>query len=278
MPITNPQKSGTPVRVADALVWIDAHVRSLGSEDVPIAEASGRILAEDLAAPIDLPPFSRVAADGFVLRADETVGASSYNPLSFRLVPAAADLPAKRTASVKSGDAIPRGADAVVRIDHAELSADVVTIIDPVVAGNEVERAGCHCERGGTLLVAGRQLSPGDIGVLASAGFACVRVTRQACVQCVLITAGVVEAGQPLLPAVVYDVNSSMLRALVRRDAGVLVEQRRVERHRAAITDALRSSEADMIIVVGGTGSGFDDHAAAALADAGELSIHGVAL
>jgi hypothetical protein len=79
---------------------------------------------------------------------------------------------------VKSGDAFPIGADAVVRIEHAELTADVVAIIDPVAAGNEVELAGCNCQRGGRLLVARRQLCPGDVGALASAGFACVRVTR----------------------------------------------------------------------------------------------------
>jgi molybdopterin molybdotransferase len=278
MSITNPQKLSKPARVAEALAWIDAHVRSLGSEDMPIVEASGHILAEDLAASIDLPPFSRVTADGFALRADETVGASAYNPLSFGLVTAAAHLPASSAVRVKSGEALPIGADAVVRIEHGELNADVIAIIDPVAAGNEVELAGCNCQRGGTLLAAGRRLSPGDVGALASTGFACVRVMRQPRVHCVLVAARVVEPGQLLQPGVVYDANSSMLRALVRRDGAVLIEQRRVERHRAAIADAIRSSEADMLIVVGGTGSGFDDYAPAALADAGELCIHGVAL
>jgi molybdopterin molybdotransferase len=278
MSISNPQKLSKPARLADALAWIDAHVRSLGLEDIPIVEASGRILAEDLAAPIDLPPFSRVAADGFALRADQTVGASGYNPLSLRLVPAAAYLPASRSVRVKSGEALPLGADAVVRIEHAELNGDVVAIIDPVAAGNEVEQAGCHCRRGDTLLVAGRRLGPGDVGALASAGFARVRVTRQPRVHCVLVAARVIEAGQLLAPADVYDANGPMLRALLHRDGGVLIEQRRIERDRWAIANTFNSPGVDTFLVTGGTGAGFDDHAAAALADVGELVIHGVAL
>src|SRR5262249_41424180 len=161
MSSTNPRSPASPARVEDAQAWIDAHVTSLTPEQIPIAEAEGRILAEDLAATIDLPPFSRVRADGFALRANETVGASPYHPLSFRLASAAVDLAANSAVRVKSGDAIPLGADAVVRIEHAELAAEVVTIIDPVAVGNEVDGAGCHCERGKALLNAGRRLSPG---------------------------------------------------------------------------------------------------------------------
>jgi len=278
MSSTNPQSRASPVRVEDAHAWIDAHVTSLTPEQIPIAEAEGRILAEDLAATIDLPPFSRVRADGFALRADETVGASPYNPLSFRLAPAAADLPANCAMRVKSGDALRRGVDAVVRIEHAEVTAEVVTIIDPMAAGNEIERAGCHCERGRTLLIAGRRLSPGDIGALASAGFARVPVTRRPRVHCMLTAAPVVEAGEPLPPGIVYDANSPMLQALLHRDGGVLIEQSRVERHRNAIAEALRSPGADALLVSGGSGTGSDDYAVAALADVGELVFHGVAL
>src|SRR5262249_30764821 len=189
MSSTNPRSRASPVRVQDVHAWIDAHVTSLTPEQIPIAEAEGRILAEDLAATIDLPPFSRARADGFALRANETVGANPYNPLAFRLTPGAVELPANSVVRVKSGDAVPLGADAVVRMEHADLTAEVVAIIDPVAAGNEVDSAGCHCERGGMLLSSGRCLSPGDIGALASAGFARVPVTRRPRIHCVLTAA-----------------------------------------------------------------------------------------
>jgi molybdopterin molybdotransferase len=279
MSTISPQNSSNPLRVADALAWVHTHVTQLGPEVIPVQEAAGRILAEDLAATLDLPPFNRVGADGFALRANEAVGASAYNPLPFRITPATADLPPNSAVRVTSGDVLPLGADAVVRIEHVELSAEeVVTIVDPVVAGNCVECIGCHLERGSTLVVAGRRLSPADVGALASAGFARVPVTCRPRVHCVLVAARVVEAGQLLPPAEVYDANGPMLRALIHRDGGVLIEQRRIERDRLAIANTFKSPGVDTFFVAGGTGAGIDDHAAAALADVGELAIHGVAL
>jgi molybdopterin molybdotransferase len=153
-----------------------------------------------------------------------------------------------------------------------------VTIIDPVAAGNDVERVGCHLQRGSTPLDPGRRLSPADVGALASAGFGHVPVTRRPRVHCVLAAAHVIEAGNMLPTGTVYDANGPMLRALIRRDGGILIEQRRVERHRTTIADTLKSVSADAFLVAGGTGCGITDHAAAALAEVGEVAIHGVAL
>jgi molybdopterin molybdotransferase len=271
--------SGNPVRLADVLTWIDAHVARLDPEIVPIFEASGRTLAEDLVADIDLPPFGRGAEDGFALRSTETIGASAYNPLTFRVAPTTGEFPANSVVCVTSGDPLPVGADAVVRLEHAEVTTEeVVTIIDPVVAGQGVERAGCHCQRGCKLVVAGRRISPADVAVLASAGFARVSVTRRARIHCVFAAEGVMEAGQRLPSGYVYDANGPMLQALLHRDDGVLIGQSRVERQHEAIADALKSPGVDAILVAGGTGSGPKDCAAAALAGVGELAMHGVAI
>jgi molybdopterin molybdotransferase len=279
MSSNSPKSLGTPVWVADALAWINAHVTPLGPEIIPVRDAAGRVLTGNLVATLDLPPFSRVAADGYAVRAIETVGASAYNPLAFHLAPITADLPPNGAVRVMSGDDLPFGADAVVRIEDAELNGgETVTIIDPVAEGTFVERIGCHLERGSTIVVAGRRLSPADVGALASAGFASVSVRRRPRVQCVLPAARVVEAGNSLPHGAVYDANGPMLQALIHRDGGVLVEQRRVERDRLAIANAFKSPGVDVFLVAGGTGSGCADQAAAALADAGELTIHGVAL
>jgi len=268
-----------PVRLADVLAWIDAHVASLDPEIVPIFEAAGRILAEDLVADMDLPPFGRAAEDGFALRSAETIGASAYNPLPFRLAPAAGDLPANSAVCVTSGDTLPVGTDAVVRMDHAELTTEeMVTIIDPVVAGHGVEQAGCHCRRGCNLVVAGRRLSPADVAVLASAGFARLSVTRRPRVHCVFVAERVIECGRQLPSACVYDANGPMLQALLHRDDGLQVAQSHVARHQDAIAEALMTPGADAVLVAGGTGSGTTDCAAAAMAAVGEVAMHGVAI
>ncbi len=266
-------------RIGDAVAWIDAHAAALGREEVPVADAAGRVLCEDVLAEVDLPRFDRAAVDGLAVRADETVGAGAYNPLLFRLAASdAGDLPAGGAVRLDAGDRLPRGADAVVPLDHVgSEEAGACAIVEPVVAGSEIERAASHGARGSTLVRAGRRLGPGDIGVLASVGCARVGVVCRPRVRCVP-SGEEIDAGRPPAPGAVHDANGPMLRVLIGRDGGALVELRHVERTRGALSAALASPGADIILLAGGTGRGRNDHAAAALAEAGELAIDGVAL
>jgi molybdopterin molybdotransferase len=265
--------------LGDVTAWIDTWAVPVGLEDVRPVEAVGRVLAGDVAAPIDLPPFDRAAADGFALVADETVGAGAYNPLPFRLVPAPAGVQAGHAVAVECGDPLPAGADAVVRLEHATPDAPgTIAIIAPVAAENEVERAGSHAGRGGLLVGAGRRLGPSEIGLLAAAGVQRVSVVGRPRVRCLLAADRATDGGHGLASGAVFDANGPMLAALIERDGGLEVERRRVERGRAALRDALGLRGADVVLVVGGTGPGAGDESAGALAEAGELAVHGVAL
>jgi len=258
-------------RVGDVAAWIDAWAAPVAAEDVPLAEAAGRVLAAAVQAEADLPQLDRAAADGFALVADETMGAGAYNPLPFRLVPASAGVQPGHAVAVESGDPLPAGADAVVRLEHAAPDVPgIMAIIAPVAAGNEVERAGSHAARGGVLVAGGRRLGPGEIGLLGAADVARVSVVGRPRVRCLLAA--------DRQPRATHDANGPMLAALVERDGGVMVGRRHVKRSRAVLRDALGSPEADIVLVAGGTGPGAGDTAAAALADTGELAIHGVAL
>jgi molybdopterin molybdotransferase len=266
-------------RVSDVAAWTDTWAAPVAPEDVPLAAAVGRVLAADVMAPMDLPPFDRTAADGFALVADETVGAGAYNPLPFKLVPAGAGVAPGHAVAVECGDRLPAGADAVVRLEHAAPEAPgTIAIIAPVVVESGLERAGSHAARGGVLAGLGRLLGPGEIGLLASAGVGSVTVVGRPRVRCLLATDRATE-GARLEPVVaLHDANAPMLAALIKRDGGVVVGQRRVERSRSALRDALGASAGDIVLVAGGTGPGAGDEAAAALAEGGELAIHGVAL
>jgi molybdopterin molybdotransferase len=262
----------------DVAAWIDAWAAPVGPEEISLAEAVGRILARDATAAMDLPPFGRAAADGLALMADETVGAGAYNPLPFRLVPASAGVRAGHAVAVECGDPLPVGADAVVRLEHAIPDAPgTVAIIAPVVAGDEVERAGSQAVRGGVLVGGGRPLGPAEVGLLASAGMQRMSVVGRPRVRC-LLAGGVSEAGDQPAPGAIHDANGPLLAALIARDGAMVVECRRVERDRTVLSDALGAPGADVVLVAGGTGSGAGDVAAAALTEAGELAVHGVAL
>ena len=276
-----PHLASGRARLGDVAAWIDAWAAPAGPEDVSLADAAGRTLAGNVTAAMDLPPFDRAAADGFALRADETVGAGAYSPLPFRLTPVSAGgLAPGHAAAVETGDPLPAGADTVVRLEQAlPESPGMIAIVAAVATGSEVEHKGSQGTRGAVLVAAGRQLGPGDIGLLASAGIERVPVVIRPRVRCLLAAGRVAETGEAPPPGAVHDANAAMLAALVERDGGAVAERRRIGRSRAALRDALRGGlAADVILVAAGTGSGSGDEAAAALADAGELAIRGVAL
>jgi molybdopterin molybdotransferase len=266
-------------RLADVLTWIDGQVRSLPAEDIGVAHALGRVLARDVTTEVHLPAVDRAAVNGLAVRAHETVGASVYNPLSFRTVVGHDDLPRAAGVLVHAGDRLPRGADAVAPQDQlADAGDGGCSILEPVVAGTYVERIGSQAVRGGRLAQAGRKVRPADIGLLVAAGIGQVPVVRRPRARCLLAGRDVIEAGTPLPPGAVYDANGPLLASLITRDGGLVADERRVDRSIAAIGEAIVSSDADIILVAGGSGTGADDHASAALAEAGMVAAHGVAL
>src|SRR5215510_1040108 len=264
--------------VARARAWLAAQLNVLGSEEIAIPQVAGRILAAEVRSNLDLPPFDRAAVDGIAVRADETIGASTYNPSVFRWASACADLPVGAAMRISAGEPLPSGADAIVRSEHVGLDERAAgTVTEPVMTGSGAERKGSQSRQDGTLLTAGRRLRPSDIGVLASAGLTSVSVIRKPRVRC-LVAEGTIEAGRPLPAGKVYDANQPLLCALSERDGAIVVEQRMIARDRASLCQALLVPGGDIILMAGGTGTGANDHAAAALAEAGELVIRGIAL
>lgn len=261
--------------IGTATAWIDRHVARLGAEEIRLAGALGRVLAQEVAAAEDLPPCDRAAVDGLAVLADETAGASAYNPLGFRLAAAGAALAPNTGRLLNAGEPLPEGADAVLPLAYVEASAaGRCEIIEAVSPGFGVERQGVQWMRGLGLLRSGRLLRPQDIGLLAAAGALRLRVYRRPRVQCLLPAwNGAAPAGEE------RDVNGPLLHGLIERDGGIVTDLRHVERNLAAIGEALsRAADADLILIAGGTGPGANDASAQALRASGELAIHGVAL
>ena len=273
------------VEVAVALAWVDAHSRALPAEAIAIDFAGGRVLAADMVAPIDVPAFDRAAMDGYAMRADETVGASDYNPLAFAVVGEA--LPARPfTGGVRTGAAVrvmtgapmPAELDAVVPAEYAQVADGRVEITAACTPGKHVSRRGEDLRTGQTVLAAGRHLRPQDAGLLASLGFARVQVVRRPRVRLVVTGNEVVPPGEAKGEWEVFDANSAMLRALVVRDGGAIEGFLRPGDDAARIADAMAAPGADVVLVSGGSSVGAEDHAPRLLAQAGELAVHGVAM
>lgn len=262
------------------------------AEAVPLAAALGRVLAEDVVAAVDVPGFDRSGVDGFALRAADTLGASEANPIALRLNPevlACGHAPtlavAPGTATViATGGMLPRGADAVVMVEHTETeegeAGPIVILRRPVAPGAAIAGAGSDIARGETLLRRGAVLSSRAIGMLAAIGLAEVAVIRRPRVAVLSTGDELVPPGAAQRPAGVFDSNGAIIAAAVAEAGGealafgIIADDE--TRLRAAISRA--AAEADLVILSGGTSKGAGDVSHRVLTALGRVIVHGVAL
>ncbi|MCY2964909.1 MAG: molybdopterin molybdotransferase MoeA, partial [Planctomycetota bacterium] len=192
------------VTVEHAIAWIDsvlAEFRSLPTVELPLREAAGCVLATDVISPLNVPRFARSMMDGFAVRSEETYGATSYNPLSLRIIgtclpgtPFPTTVNSGEAVRIMTGAPLPLGTDAVVPVEQTELSGDDVRVLGEVSAGKHVGQVGEDLRSGETVLASGRVLRPQDLGVLSSIGVGRVTVIRSPRVRIVI-------TGNELLPA-----------------------------------------------------------------------------
>jgi putative molybdopterin biosynthesis protein len=269
-------------------------MRPLGAETIPLSEALGRILACAVIADVDVPGFDRSSVDGFAVRANDTTGASERQPKPLVLnaeiltpgtVPAIPVLPGTATL-IATGGMVPRGADAVVMVEHTDTrdqgSTTVIDVRRAVVSGQFIAFAGSDLARGETVLRAGQVLTSREIGMLAAVGTAAVAVWRRPRVAIISTGDEIVAPGKPIRPGAVYDSNAAIIAAAVEEAGGVpkplgigpddeIVLSRLVDEGLAS---------ADMVIMSGGTSKGAGDlcyRAIALFKDPG-IVVHGVAL
>jgi molybdopterin molybdotransferase len=245
-------------------------VRPLGAEEVPVAEAGGRVLAEPGLARVDLPPFDSSAMDGFAVRSADTPGTL---PVVFRIAagrPAPRGLEQGESMGIATGGAVPAGADAVIPIEYVVDHDNNVEISEPVVLGANVRPAGGDVEHGSVVVPAGLRLGPAQLGALAAAGVATVRCA--ACPRAAVLATGseLRSPGEPLRPGEIYEANGLIVSAQLR-SAGAKVDRLEPVRddraaHRAALE---RGLEADVLVTSGGVSVGPHDLVRAVLGDLG---------
>ncbi len=280
------------VRFADAFTPVPRP-----PEAVPLAAALGRVLAEDVVAGVDVPGFDRSGVDGFALRAADTLGASEGAPVTLRLnpevlacghAPALAVEPGTATV-IATGGMLPRGADAVVMVEHTEAEdgeaedgkgGPVVTLRRPVAPGAAISGAGGAIARGEALLRRGAVLGSRAIGMLAAIGLAEVAVIRRPRVAVLSTGDELVPPGAMPRPAGVFDSNGAIIAAAVAECGGEALAFGIIPddepRLRAAVSRA--AAGADLVILSGGTSKGAGDVSHRVLAALGRVIVHGVAL
>ena len=294
--------------VQEALSWLDAQLRTLDAEDVPLREAAGRVLASLVSSDIDVPGFDRATMDGYAVVADSTEGATPYNRIPLAVVgDAMPGAPFTRTVArgqavrIMTGAPMPSGSNAVLPAESvdtndrrgesfdspsSEAPATIAAIAE-VSPQKNVGHRGEDIVRGTTLLEAGRVLRPQDVGVMSSIGLAMARAIRRPRVRLVITGNELLPAGTPPHDYQIADANGPMLAALVERDGGVVDFPDLVRDEPQALLEALgvtaqspepTGQSPDIIIVSGGSSVGIEDLAPMLVAKHGELAVHGIAM
>ncbi len=253
-------------------------------EEVELANAVGRVAAENITAPINLPPFDASAMDGYAVNA---AGLNHQRLKRFDVVgeslaghPAQCQISGKAAIRIFTGAVLPAGANAVILQEHISRQGDTVVTTEPVRADQHVRRRGHDVRRSAPLCPAGTRLSAYDLSWLAACGINSVRVTRQ--IRAAIFSTGdeLADAGQPLGDGQIYDSNRVAIASLLREKTAQVIDLGRLPDDPDVIRNTLRDAarRADLIVTSGGVSVGDADFVKAIVEEIGVINFWKLAL
>lgn len=242
--------------------------KPVGVERVSLSKAYDRVLAEDVVAPIDVPPFDRSTVDGYAVRAVDTFGADEDRPVALKFcgevtVGESPSIVVENgmAAEIATGAPLPKGADAVVMVEYSTRMDDNVFIHRPVSKGENTMEAGSDIRKGEKILKKYQRLSSRAIGVLAALGLTEVDVYKRPKVAILSTGAEVVEPGKPLPSGKIYDINAYAFSAAVLECGGEPINLGIISDDRNQLKVAFKKAldSADAVITSGGVSVGPKD-------------------
>jgi molybdenum cofactor synthesis domain-containing protein len=266
--------------IADACRPIDR------TERVRLADANGRVAAADVQSRRDVPPFSRAGMDGYALRAEDTFGASRYEPKVLRVIDKVytGQVPARpvdpgTAIEIATGAPMPAGADAVVMVEETEKSGDDVRVLTPVYPRQNVGRQGADIVVGQTVIGKGEVLNPSRIGALAALGAVDVEVYAKPTIAILSTGNEIADQGQELQPGQIYDINKFTLSTIIQEHGGVPMPFATAQDTIEALERAIDAcATCDVLVFSGGSSVGERDLILDVIGRKGDIVFHGIAV
>jgi putative molybdopterin biosynthesis protein len=256
--------------------------KPLGVEMIPLLDAYDRVLAENVIAPLDIPPFNRSTVDGYAVKAEDTFGADENKPVKLKICGTVnvgelskITVTDGESAEIVTGAPIPDGANAVVMVEQTECNGKDLYVYGAVSIDENIMKVGADIRKGETVLRAGQLLGSREIGVLAALGMIKAKVYATPRVAVFSTGAEITEPGKSLSSGKIYDINAYSLNAAVQESGGkptyLGVFPDEMEELQKALKQALLS--ADIIITSGGVSVGPKDIMPKALDSLGKPGI-----
>lgn len=262
----------------------------IAKEDISITDAAGRIIAKDIVSPVDLPDFHRSSMDGYAVRAQDTFGATEGLPAYLQIVGEVLmgeephfEISKGTAAKISTGGMLPKGSDAVAILEHTQaIDKNSIEALNSVAPGENVVQAGEDIKKGEAIVRKGHKIRPQDIGAFAGIGIDRIAVYKKPKVAVLTTGNEIVDIKADAILGQVRDINSYYLSSLINSDGGVPIKKGIIKDDYSELRNAVEESlsEADVVVLSGGSSVGARDLTAKVINDIGKpgVLVHGVSI
>lgn len=280
--------SGQLLPLEAALPMLLQYAHPLGAENINVQSALGRVLAEDIHAPVSLPPFNRSPLDGYAVRAEDIACATPDRPVKLKIdqeIPpgssAQKELGRNQAAAITTGSPLPPGADVVIKLEDVKKIDDLIEVGAPLPAYSNYCFAGEDVRQGELVLSSGNVIGPTSIGILAGLGLSAVPVYRAPKVAVIGNGNELADVHEQLKPGQIFDTNSYVIASYVRQVGASPVQAGTVSDNVEVIASkiAAQLENVNLVITTGGVSVGNRDLVKEALFSIGaKILFHRIAM
>lgn len=258
-----------PITVDEAIKRVIDHSKKIESDIISLDQSYGRILAEPIVAKHDVPPFNRSAYDGYAIRAVDSIKASASNPAFFKVIGeigaghvAEQELGENEAYRIMTGAILPENADAIVMLEDTEEVDEGFTITKPFSVDDNISFQGEDAKQGEILIAAGAKIQPGTVALLATFGYAKVKVARLPVVSIISTGTELLDVTDDLVPGKIRNSNGPMLQAQLDRMGIPYQSYGMMEDDLDACTEIVKKAleKSDVVMTTGGVSVGDYDY------------------